>query len=510
MALVIGIDSSTQSTKAELRDIASGELIATGKASHPPTQPPVSEQDPHSWWIALVDAVSQLGDRRSEAVAISVAGQQHGLALIDESGSSVRPAKLWNDTTSADAATRLVGDLGASWWANNTGSVPVAAFTVTKLAWVVEHEPGALDRVAKVMLPHDYLTWKLSGEHVTDRGDASGTAWFDGNSGTYLDAAVGAALGSRNTGDWMDRLPRVLEPTETAGEILPGIAAELGLSQTVIVGPGTGDNMGAALGLGLAVGDVVMSLGTSGTVYAKSQGRTTDESGAVAGFCDASGNFLPLVCTLNATKVTDTVARWLGTDAPGLADLALAAGIELISPTLVPYFDGERTPNRPESNGIMVGLTNDATREQLARAAHDGVVCGLLDGLDALHDCGGSSSGRLLLVGGGARSVAYRQRLADISGREVHIPDNDETVATGAALQAAAVHNVNVANFKNAASVEKATVDERFDELATAWSLNSAHIFEPRADTNADEIRDRYHHAASFDDGLCRPLPITK
>lgn len=498
MALVIGIDSSTQSTKAELREIETGELVATGKASHPATQPPVSEQDPASWWTALVDAVHQLGDRRSEAVAISVAGQQHGLALVDETGSSLRPAKLWNDTTSAPNAEHLVRNLGAPWWSANTGSVPVAAFTVTKLAYVAEHEPDVIDRVAKVMLPHDYLTWKLTGEHVTDRGDASGTGWFDGVAGSYVPEAVNAALGTAL--DWSDRLPRVLGPTEAAGTILGSVAVELGLSPAVVVGPGTGDNMGAALGLGLGSGDVVLSLGTSGTVYAKSDARTTDESGAVAGFCDATGAYLPLVCTLNATKVTDTVARWLGTDAPGLAELALEAGTEHISPVLVPYFDGERTPNRPNSTGIMVGLTNETTPQELARAAHDGVVCGLLEGLSALEACGGSSSGRLLLVGGGARSGAYRQRLADIAGREVHLPASDETVATGAALQAAAVLGTGAPASTSAAN---------FDELASAWSLKNTQVVSPQADAIGDEIRDRYRNAASFDDGLCRALPAT-
>ncbi len=490
MALVIGIDSSTQSTKAELRDLESGELIATGKAPHPATQPPVSEQDPGSWWHALVDAVQQLGDRRAEAVAISVAGQQHGLALVDDTGASLRPAKLWNDTTSAPNAERLVDQLGAEWFSSNTGSVPVAAFTVTKLAYVAEHEPDIIGQVAKVMLPHDYLTWKLSGEHVTDRGDASGTGWFDGAHDTYLPEAVRAAIGS--DADWSDRLPRVLGPRDAAGPILGSVAGELGISEDVIVGPGTGDNMGAALGLGLAPGDVVVSLGTSGTVYAKSDQRTTDITGAVAGFSDATGAFLPLVCTLNATKVTDTVARWLGTDAPGLAELALAAGTEAISPVLVPYFDGERTPDRPESNGIMVGLTNETSREHLARAAHDGVICGLLEGLSALERCGGSSNGRLLLVGGGARSEAYRQRLADIAGRDVHIPENDETVATGAALQAAVVYGAS------------ADSDADFDSVAENWSLKKTQFTTPRADSIGDDIRDRYRSAASFDDGLCR------
>ncbi len=494
MALVIGIDSSTQSTKAELRDAETGELIATGRATHPPTQPPVSEQDPASWWEALVDAVRQLGEQRKDVVAMSVAGQQHGLALVDTEGASLRPAKLWNDTTSAPNADRLVRDLGAEWWSSTTGSVPVAAFTITKLAYVAEHEPDIIDKVAKVMLPHDYLTWRLSGAHVTDRGDASGTGWFDGVNGSYLPSAISSALGTE--ADWLDRLPTVLGPLDAAGQISGSVATELGLPSSVVIGPGTGDNMGAALGLGLGTGDVVLSLGTSGTVYAKSNQRTTDSSGAVAGFCDATGAFLPLVCTLNATKVTDTVAQWLGTDAPGLAELALAAGTSPISPVLVPYFDGERTPNRPDSNGIMVGLTNDTSREHLARAAHDGVVCGLLEGLSALENCGGSSSGRLLVVGGGARSTAYRQRLADITGREIHIPESDETVATGAALQAAVVH---------AATHENATMSEtHFDDLATQWSLKNTQVSGPRADGFGDEIRERYRNAASFDDGLCR------
>ncbi len=492
MALVIGIDSSTQSTKAELRNIETGELVSSGKAAHPPTQPPVSEQDPHAWWTALVEAVEQLGEQRKDAIAISVAGQQHGLVLLDESGQVLRPAKLWNDTTSSPNADRLVDELGPAWWAERSGSVPVAAFTVTKLAYVAEHEPDVIDRTARVMLPHDYLTWRLSNEHVTDRGDASGTGYFDAASNRYLPKAVNAALGTEV--DWSEKLPRILGPAEAVGTVTTAASEALGLSPNVLVGPGTGDNMGAALGLGLGSGDVVISLGTSGTAYAKSGERTTDPSGAVAGFADASGAFLPLVCTLNATKVTDTVASWLGTDPAGLSKLALDAGNEPISATLVPYFDGERTPNRPASMGIFVGLTNQITREQLARAAHDGVICGLLEGVDALERCGGSTNGRLLLVGGGARSAAYRQRLADIANRQVHIPQSDETVATGAAIQAAAI------------------VEESAEQLvfrADKWKLTTTHIIEPSSDMGLDELRIQYRQAATFDDGLCKVQTAT-
>jgi xylulokinase len=380
----------------------------------------------------------QLGDIRSSVVAISVAGQQHGLVMIDEDGDPLAPAKLWNDTTAAPKADSLVEQLGAATWAERCGSVPVAAFTIAKLGAALDNDPGLADRAAKVMLPHDYLTWRLTGQHVTDRGDASGTGWFDPAADRYRDDLL-ATVGP--PAQWRDRLPRVLGPSEAAGSVTGDACAELGLGSggvDVVVGPGTGDNMGAALGLGLQPGDVVISLGTSGTVFASSPAPTADPSGAVAGFASADGGFLPLVCTLNATKVTDTVAQWLGTDAAGLADLALAAGDDAGGVELVPYFDGERTPNLPDATGTLTGLRTSTTREQLALAAHDGVLQGLLAGVEALRSAGVVTDGQLSLVGGGARSKAYRHRLTTLWGRAIRLPDADEAVATGAAVQAAA------------------------------------------------------------------------
>lgn len=475
-ALVLGVDSSTQSTKVEARRLIDGALIASGSAPHVATTPPVSEQDPASWWSALVQCCHQLGDARSDVVAISVAGQQHGLVLVDDAGMVVRPAKLWNDTTSAPEAADLVARLSANRWATTVGSVPVASFSISKLAWVARHEPESLARTAKVMLPHDYLTWRLCGAHVTDRGDASGTGWFCAVDGSYRPDLLDTTGLEGST--WLPRLPAVLGPTDTAGGLTIAAAGELGLGRDVIVGPGTGDNMSAALGLGLAAGDIVISLGTSGVVYAVSEIPTADESGLVAGFADATGRFLPLACTLNATKVTDTVARWLGTDAVGLGELAMRA--EGPCPILVPYFDGERTPNLPDATGHFVGLRNDTTREQLARAAHDGVVCGLLDGLDALASHGVTASGSLRLIGGGARSVAYRQAVADLWGQPVMIPDADETVATGAAVQAAAVFSGNpLASFKD------------------RWNLGDGHLVAPSANADGRAVREGYAQAAT-------------
>lgn len=466
MPLVVGVDSSTQSTKVEARDLESGDVVASGVGRHPPTSPPVSEQDPDAWWTAFGDAIGQLGSARDDVVAISVAGQQHGLVVLDSTGAVLRPAKLWNDTTSAENATALVDGLGAKAWAEATGSVPVASFTISKLAWLAEHEPDVLARVASVMLPHDWLTYRLTGAHVTDRGDASGTGWFNPATGEYQPDMIAAAVGQSD--GWLDRLPRLLAPWEPAGQLTSAAATELDLPAGVVVGPGTGDNMGAALGLGLGAGDVALSLGTSGTVFAVSEVGTADERGYVAGFASAQGNFLPLVCMLNATKVTDAVAVWLHTDAPGLAELALAAAEHPGSPVLVPYFDGERTPNLPDATGTFFGLTTSVTREQLALAAHDGVLGGLLDGLDALHEVGCHTDGRTFLIGGGSRSRAYRQRAADLLGAPVIVPFTDETVATGAAVQAAVVAGAGSA-----------------EDVVSRWGLGAGQEVDPVHDGSA-------------------------
>lgn len=487
MELVVGIDSSTQSTKVEARDVETGDVVASGRASHPATTPPVSEQDPTAWWSALVDAVSQLGDARNDVVGISVAGQQHGLVLLDEHDVALRPAKLWNDTTSAPQAERLVEEFGPQWWAATTGVVPLAAVTISKLAWVAENEPELIEATRRVMLPHDYLTYRLTGAHVTDRGDASGTGWYDAVNDQLILDPLRSATG---TADWADRLPTVLGAMTPAGELNQTSANELGLRAGISVGPGSGDNMGAALGLGLREGDAMISLGTSGTAYGRAAVRAKDPSGAVAGFCDATGQYLPLVCTLNATKVTDTIARLVGTDAPGLAELSDSLGPEAVGPVVVPYFDGERTPNRPEARGLIAGLTTEVMPAELARAAHDGVICGVLDGLDAVGAAGVTLDGRLVLVGGGAQSSAYRQRLADVSGRTVFVPTNDEAVVAGAAVQAAGIH-----------------LDVPFEVVADMWDLHSGDLVTPLASpAQSQVVRQRYRDASGFDDGLCRPL----
>ncbi len=425
MPLVAGVDSSTQSTKVEIRDADSGALVAHGRGVHPATFPPRSEQDPASWWGAFQHAWAEAGS--PSVAAISVAGQQHGMVALDAVGAVIRPAKLWNDTESAPDAGWLIKQLpgGRRDWAAACGSVPVAAFTITKLSWLHRREPEAWARLARVCLPHDWMTMQLSGAFTTDRGDASGTGWWSPGEGRYRYDLLAIVDPDR---DWSDCLPAVLGPVEASGSW-----------NGAVVGPGTGDNMAAALGIGLQPGDVVVSIGTSGTVYAVSDTPTADPTGAVAGFADASGRFLPLVCTLNGAKVLDAVAGLIGADHATFDELVLSEPTGAGGLTLLPYFDGERTPDRPMATGVLSGLRPDVSRGELARAAVEGVVCGLLDGLDALGAVTAVDRGRLLVVGGSARSAAVRQVLADLSGRPVERPAGDEHVARGACVQAAAV-----------------------------------------------------------------------
>jgi xylulokinase len=306
------------------------------------------------------------------------------------------------------------------------GSVPVASFTVTKLRWLAHHEPEAARRTHAVCLPHDWLTWRLRGtgdlaDLVTDRGDASGTGYWSPATGDYRRDLLALALGHDAV------LPRVLRPATDAGTAVGG----------QLLGPGTGDNAASALGLDAAPGDVVLSIGTSGVACAVSEVAAADTSGIVAGFADATGRFLPLVATLNAARVLDSTARLLGVDHDGFSDLALAAPAGSGGAVLVPYFEGERTPDRPRATASLHGLTLETwTPPTVARAAVEGLLCGLADAIDALETQGAVVS-RVLLVGGGAASRAVREIAPAVLGRPVHVPPPGEYVARGAARQAA-------------------------------------------------------------------------
>ncbi len=418
--LVAGVDSSTQACKVVVRDATTGALVRFGRAPHPDG----TEVDPAAWWDALQVAVAAAGGL-DDVAALAVGGQQHGMVCLDESGGVVRPALLWNDVRSAGAARELLHELGGGQaWADAVGVVPVASITVTKLRWLAHHEPDHAKRTAAVCLPHDWLTWRLAGGGVdsvtTDRSDASGTGYWSAATGDYRLDLLELAVGSQPL------VPRVVGPRERAGE-----------HGAVALGPGAGDNAAAALGVGAQPGDVVVSIGTSGVVSAVAEVPSRDPSGIVAGFADATGRHLPLVCTLNASRVLDATARLLGVDHARLSDLALSAPAGADGLVLVPYLEGERTPDRPDATGALHGLTlTSMTPAHVARAAVEGLLCGLADGLDALRDQGAEVR-RVLLVGGGARSAAVRALAPAVLGCPVVVPEPGEYVADGAARQAA-------------------------------------------------------------------------
>ena len=425
--LVAGIDSSTQSTKVLLVRAADGVIVDKASAPHPTG----TEVDPQLWWEALQQAGSGLLDRAS---AIAVGGQQHGMVALDAAGTVVRPALLWNDLRSAPQIADVVSHLGGpERCAETIGSVPAASFTVTKLRWMAQHEPDNAARTATVLLPHDWLTWMLAGGHgsraqmTTDHGDASGTGYYSPARREWLPELAQWALG-RSADDPQVRLPRIAAPSETVGHTPSG----------AVLGAGTGDNMAAAVGLGLQEGDVAVSIGTPGTAFCVTDLPSADPSGSVAGFCDATGDYLPLVATVNAARVLAVVGELLGVDHAEFGRLALSAPPGAGGLTLLPYLDGERTPNRPHATGVLSGLTSSVTRADLARAAVEALLCSLADAVDVLgfSDQGGSPR-RVLMIGGGARNPAIQQLAPAILGHDVEVPPPGEYVALGAARQAA-------------------------------------------------------------------------
>jgi xylulokinase len=464
MPLVAGIDCSTQSTKALIVDFDSGEVIGQGRASHEVTGTGgARESDPEGWWTALRDALGHAG-RGGDLAAISVAGQQHGMVVLDDRGNPLRSAKLWNDTESAPDAAVLIDALGGpDWWAERVGLVPVASFTVTKFAWLRRMEPDVAAATAAIRLPHDFLTERLCGRGASDRGDTSGTGWWSTGTEAYVDEVLEHPSLCINP----SLLPVVLGPGESAGNVTREAARFIGVPAGIPVGPGTGDNAGAAVGLGLEVGVPVVSLGTSGTVFMVSESRIVDSSGMVAGFADATGRFLPLAATLNCTLAVDRMATWLGLEreeVSGRTDVVV-----------LPFFDGERTPNLPNAAASILGLRHTTEPGEILLGVYQGAVLGLLDALDVIDRCssGIRPDAPLVLIGGGSKGDTWRQVVQAMSGRTVQIPEAEELVALGAAAQAGAMVG-----------------EERPEEVARRWNTRQGTVLTsvPRDDETRDRI----------------------
>jgi xylulokinase len=452
--LVAGVDSSTQSCKVVVREARTGRAVRSGRASHPGG----TEVDPAAWWNALGMAIADAGGL-DDVAAIAIAGQQHGMVALDTDGHVVRNALLWNDTRSAAAAAALTQELGPETWVERTGLVPVASFTGTKLRWLRDTEPDNAGRTAAVALPHDWLSWRLRGYGprdesplgpdldalATDGSDASGTAYWNPSRRAYEPGLFLRAFGRPMREAGADEppdaviVPRVIEPDQPMGTVAHIVPLPSGaqVPAGLVVGPGTGDNAGGALGLGLGPGDVAISLGTSGTVFGVTDAAVTDPSGTVAGFSDATGARLPIVTTLNAARVLDIMADVLAVSLDELGTLALEAPAGAQGLVLVPYFVGERTPNRPDATASLTGMTPTTTsRTHLARAAIEGMLCSLADGLEAVEGSGVRVE-RLLLIGGAAQNQAIQRIATQVFGRDIEVPDPGEYVAIGAARQAA-------------------------------------------------------------------------
>jgi xylulokinase len=420
VTLVAGVDSSTQSVKVVVCDLESGRVIRMARAAHPD-----GTEVPAEAWLRAYGEATADPTLLDGVAAIAVGGQQHGMVTLDEAGEPVRDALLWNDNRSASDAVDLINELGGPGaWADAVGSVPVASMTVAKVRWLARAEPELAARTHSVVLPHDWLTWQLGGRSfapTTDRGDASGTCYFDATENRYRNDLVELALGHGL------ELPRVAAPAEVVGQTPSGLA----------IAAGTGDNMAAGLGLEVTDGAAVVSLGTSGTAFTRSAQQTHDPTGTVAGFADATGAFLPLVCTLNGARNLVAAAAVLGVSLDEFSALAVSAPAGSAGLTFIPYLEGERTPPLPNATGELVGLTlANMTPANIARATIEGVLWSLAYGLDVLREQTGAISS-ITLTGGASQSSAVRAIAPAVFGLPIVVTDTFESVAVGAARQAA-------------------------------------------------------------------------
>ena len=488
MQVVAGVDSSSQSCTVSLHDFLTGELLGVGSSPHPITTPPCSEQDPEDWWkafcIALHDACNGANLSTSDIGAISFAAQYHGLVALDSKNRVLRPVKLWNDTTSNVQAQKLVDKLGPAEWARRAGSVPTSAFTISKVAWLRENEPDIYKQMAGILVPHDWLSMQLCGERITDRVDASGTGYFDATSNLWRTELLDLV---EPRVDWINLLPRLVGPSELAGYAITERARDLGLNSNTKIACGTGDQAASALAINVEDGDTVISLGTSGTVYGSTATGIYDISGFLNVTANARGGFLPIAVLLNAAKVTDTFCRLLGVEHNELSKLALSADAAVVDrPLLVAFLDGERSPNRPNSRGLLAGLSSATSRNSIALAAFEGVVLGLLSGFTALQKLGVNTNGRLIVTGGAAKSEAFRVIVARIFGKDVYALDGlgGLTSARGAAIQASTVLQ-----------------ELKIEEVVRAWSLPTHRVAEadPAFDGRAQRLRDDYITAREID-----------
>jgi xylulokinase len=414
--------------------------VGRGVAEHaliPGLPPGHLEQHPHDWWAALESALQRALEACDAAPrdvrAIGVAGQQHGFVPLDAQGDVIRPAKLWCDTSTAKQCADILAKIGGleqciAW----TGNGLPPGFTASKIAWLKEHEPAHYARLATVLLPHDYLNYRLTGQKRMECGDASGTALLDVRTRRWC-ANLIAAIDT----DLMGKLPELMAPDEPAGTLHAELSERWGMPNDVLVSPGGGDNMMSAIGTGnVSDGVVTVSLGTSGTIFAYASLPVVDPRGEIAAFCDSTGAWLPLVCTMNVTVATELTKQLCGFDNAGLEAAVMSVPPGANGLLLIPYFEGERTPNVPDGTGVWFGANRAThTPAHFARAAMEGATLGLAYGMKRLRALGIVPT-EIRLTGGGSKSAAWRQICADVFNTPVVCLEESESAALGAALQA--------------------------------------------------------------------------
>ncbi|WP_439878768.1 xylulokinase [Pseudomonas prosekii] len=443
--LFLGIDCGTQGTKAIILDAVNGQVLGLGAAAHTLISGANGrrEQDTSEWLEAFA-----LATRRAlfaanvdgqDILGVGVSGQQHGLVLLDGEGQVLRPAKLWCDTESTPENDRLLANLGGeSGSLERLGVVIAPGYTVSKLLWTKEQHPDIFARIARILLPHDYLNYWLTGRSCSEYGDASGTGYFNVRTRQW-DLQILREIDP--SGRLEAALPELIDAHQPVGKILPGIAAQLGINPHALVASGGGDNMMGAIGTGnIQPGAITMSLGSSGTVYAYSEQPTVSPDASVATFCSSSGGWLPLICTMNLTNATGVIRELFELDIERFNERVEQAPIGADGVCMLPFLNGERVPALPHATGSLLGLTmTNLTEANLCRAAVEGTTFGLRYGLDLLRQ-NGLQSRSICLIGGGSKSPVWRQIVADIMNTPVICTEQSEAAALGAAIQAAWCH----------------------------------------------------------------------
>jgi len=472
--LLLGVDRGTQSTKVLVVNAKNGKVIAAASQTYdliPNLPPGAKEQHPRTWRDATAKAIKQAlkaaKTSAAEVKAIGVSGQQHGFVPLDKAGEVIRPAKLWCDTSTAAECEEIIARLrGLQGAIRAVGNAILPGYTAPKILWLKKREPKNYARLATVLLPHDYLNFWLTGEKVMEYGDASGTVLLEVRTGRWSDAAIGA-IDAR----LREKLPPLISSDQPAGSLQAATARALGLNSGTLVSAGGGDNMMGAIGTGnTRQGVITASFGTSGTIYACSEKPVIDPQGEIGAFCDSTNRWLPLLCTMNVTVATEMVRQDFGMDVKTFDATAAEAKPGADGLLLLPYLEGERTPNVPDGTGVYLGVTPKTfTAPNFARAAMEGVTLGMNYGLRRLAELGVKPK-QIRATGGGAKSKVWRQIMADIFNAEVVTLKVSEGAAYGAALQALWCWRLQRG--------EKVSINEITDEFV---QLNRAETTQPNA-----------------------------